>query len=86
MKFLFKRDNTGENNSAQGMGEQENQQAFEARSAAQVPRRNNLGSEGQGKDSADFSIAEIVIFSGNILLFHNSFSLSRPAGPGWVFL
>ena len=71
MEFLFKRDNTGEKNSAEGMGKQQNEQPFKASTAAQITRRNNPGPEGHSKDSADFSFSEIVIFSRDILFFHN---------------
>ena len=82
MEFLFKRDNTGEKNSAEGMGKQQNEQPFKAGTSAQIPQRNDFGPEGQGKDSADFPVAEIIFFSSDIVLFHCEASglISRSSG------
>jgi hypothetical protein len=71
MEFMFKRDNPRKNDPAQGMGEQQDQQALETRASAEIPERNNFIAQGHGKDPPYFAFSQVVISSGDILLFHD---------------
>ena len=88
MQFLFKRDYTRKNHPPQGMGEQQDEQSLETRASAEIPQRNNFITQGHGKDPPYFAFSQVVIFSGDILLFHNIlfFYYPVPKGAGWVFL
>ena len=69
---MLKRDDTRENYPAKNMGKEQDQESFEVGSSIKISQGNDLGSESQGKYSADFSITKIEIFTSNILFFHNS--------------
>jgi hypothetical protein len=93
MEFMFKRDNPRKNDPAQGMGEQQDQQSLETRASAEIPQRNNFIAQGHTDDPPYFPFSQIVISSGDILLFHYILLFYYPAppqkkegGPGWVFL
>jgi hypothetical protein len=55
VEFLFKRDYARENYPAEEMGEQQNQQTFEASTAAEIPHGNNFVAQGHRKNPPYFS-------------------------------
>ena len=73
--FMFKRDYAREDYPAQGMGEQKDQQPLEASTPAEISQRNDFIAQGHGKYSSCFAVSQIIIFSGDILFFHDSVSL-----------
>ncbi|MCI5124553.1 MAG: hypothetical protein D3925_08785 [Candidatus Electrothrix sp. AR5] len=87
MEFLFKRYYARENYPAKEVGEQQDEQTLEAGTAAEITQRYDFSSQNQSKYPPYFALSQVIIFSGDILLFHNIlFFYYPPQGAGWVFL
>lgn len=69
MQTMFKGGYPRKDYPAQRMGEQQHQQTFETGPAAEITQGNNFAAQGHGYHPSYFSLSQIVIPAGHILLF-----------------